>query len=320
MADGMRSGWLDHYRGFGIILVLFFSLYGWMYSGDAGFFRHNMPNEIHAGDFVFPMFVFASGVSMWHFRRKLRKGWNGFADGAEKFAGLLVAAIIISAFRLFQPYFPDEVALIALSCLIIFPVYFLLGKKGVAGYAAASLIFFAFGKTALGIQAWEMLRIGNLGGWLAAPYYAAILALGALAAEYSLGKNRNAAKGFAHSGIAYAALSVPLLFFFPPFKMENSVSFMMLSASGGAICMAACMRIFEVGRIRLGFVEAMGQKSLSGWAVYYFLTAMVWYLGLLGQFPAWAYIPAVALSIAFACAVAVCLKKTDAGKMKTAPG
>lgn len=62
---------------------------------DKSIFTHNVLHEVHVGDFVLPMFIFASGLSVYHFKQKYK---NDFLRLIERSAVIFYVWVLLSVF------------------------------------------------------------------------------------------------------------------------------------------------------------------------------------------------------------------------------
>ncbi len=69
----MRIRSIDVFRGISILLMVFFTLILRLSDSLPVLIIHNVRESIHLGDFVLPMFLFASGISLVFFAKKRKK-------------------------------------------------------------------------------------------------------------------------------------------------------------------------------------------------------------------------------------------------------
>ena len=96
----MRVAAIDCFRGLSIVLMVFFTMLLALSSNIPDFITHNLPNSIHIGDFVLPMFLFASGMSIVFFREKhIKKGRLEYVlDIIERAGKLAIIWLFLSPF------------------------------------------------------------------------------------------------------------------------------------------------------------------------------------------------------------------------------
>ncbi len=279
----MRLSALDHLRGAGILLVFLFSFWTWLYPNapapDA--IVHNVPGQLHAGDLVFALFIFCSGVSLWFFYRRCLLRKLQFDSAAGRYLRLLGLAILISAVRLFTP-FPDEVIFIALSALLVLPLLWLRRPLIPAVYAALVLAVLV-GLRPLAPELWYSLTAPYLGGILGVFYYSllalAACAVAAFAFPSGLLDKRSLPALWKSWGLALALLAASSLVLGAPDKMGLSISFLALSLAVFIPLLALSIHLFDNLRWRLPLVVRIGASSLAGWAAFYAVSALFWYRG-----------------------------------------
>ncbi|VVB56861.1 Uncharacterised protein [uncultured archaeon] len=276
----LRLSALDHLRGLGILLVFLFSFWYWLYPGGAvpALIEHNVPGQVHAGDFVFALFIFCSGVSLWFFCARARQTRVPLDSALGRYLRLLGLALLISATRLFVP-FPDEVLIIALSALIALLVVWL-GRPLLSGLWALAVVA-VFSGLKFGAPAfWSSLTAPYLGGFTAVFYYSLLTLAAAIISARAFPRARLEpgsipslwnSWGWALAGLA---LTLPLGL---PDKVGLSFSFLALSLAIFIPLLVLAIRIFDAGGLRLPLAGRIGASSLAGWAVFYAVSALVWY-------------------------------------------
>ena len=294
MASPSRLRALDHLRGLGILAVLVFSLWGWLYSSPApALLAHGVAGQLHPGDLIFPLFAFCSGVSLWFYVCRQRARGQTLETAAGHYLRLLVLALLISATRIFLP-FPDEVMFIALSGLLILPLIWPLGKP-VSSFSSRipslalplvySLLILAL-RILLPVAdpaLFRQLASGYLGGWMGLFYYSLLLLAAALlacrafpSAQFSPSSKPVLMRAAAISLALFCLLS---LFDFPD-RTALSLSFLALSFAAGVILLKLFIHLFDSGQRRWRLAEAVGRFSLAGWALFYAVSSIFWHLHL----------------------------------------
>ncbi|MFH1080835.1 MAG: hypothetical protein V1766_11375 [Pseudomonadota bacterium] len=273
----MRIEGLDHLRGIGVLLVLFFSVAPWVYvQGGYEFLNHVIKGEFHLGDLVFPLFLFSSGTSI--FLYLALHGKVGFFDGAKKYAKLLFVALFISALRLFLP-FPDEVMVIAVCDTLIFAVLMVSGKRGLAAYCIAGMALLAtMPNFAAGL--WEELTKPYLGGTIGIIYYSLYAAGGFFAASAALQNypkkiDPSAPEAYAKFGIAALIVFLVSLMFWEIDRTGLSITFVFLSLAVYCFALAFLVWLCDNKKIHNGLISTLGSVSIVGWAVFYATTSAV---------------------------------------------
>lgn len=295
----MRVSGLDHLRGLGVVCVIVFSLWYWMYYPEPSFspLVHVVPGEFHIGDLVFPLFVFCSGVSLHLYSQKVKKRGGTAADAERKYLKLLLVALAICGLRLFLS-FPDEVMVIAMCDIIAVNLFWSSGKSTVLRSALliAALL--------LAVQAflpsiWAYATGTYLGGWLAIPYYLIILLFGLFVAQQAFPDGEYAPKATLRAllkwSAAFALASILCLLLWPLDRSALTLTFIAFSTAASAIMLLVFVRICDKWGRRSSFLSVLGANSLWGWALLYALSTMFWFMGKKGNYYTWAYLPFCAL-------------------------
>jgi hypothetical protein len=273
----MRLEGLDHLRGIGVLLVLFFSVAPWVYfQGGYEFLNHDIKGEFHLGDFVFPLFLFSSGTSI--FLDIALHGKIRFFDGAKKYAKLLSIALLISALRLFLP-FPDEVMVIAVCDTLIFLILMVSGIRGLAAFCIAGIALLATMPIFTSVL-WEELTKPYLGGVIGIIYYSLYVAGGFFVASVALQNysriiESSAPKMYAKFGIAAQLVFWVSLIFWEIDRIELSITFIFLSLAVYCFALGFLVWLCDIKKVRNDFISTIGSASIIGWAVFYATTSAV---------------------------------------------
>ena len=171
-----RDRSIDAFRGLAIILMVFFTLTLKLSEDLPEVLRHNVHGSLHLGDFVLPMFLFASGLSLAFFLKKNEKKNhdNVLKNVSGRFAKLALVGLSLSYFSAAGFLEMDEVILSA----ILFIVCVMLSKldwKVILG------IIFAINSSYRVLIQFELTDIFTghyLGGYPAAFYYIPIMLVG----------------------------------------------------------------------------------------------------------------------------------------------
>lgn len=254
----MRIREIDDFRGLSIVLMVFFTMILRLSDSLPDFLIHNVPNSLHLGDFVLPMFLFASGMSIvFYAKKRASKTRAQYALDVIERVGLLVLVwIFISPLSSGEVLGMDE---LMLSVILFIPSLALsaLPEEQIAAVAIAPMISYVI-LNYLGML--PNLTIHYLGGYQAAIFYLPVMLAGVIAGKRLDDLNK----------LVLISAIVTLLFLavVPPYKMSASPSFMAF-----AITLSLIVFIL-IKRIRLGFLEYLGRTPLRYWA-------MMWYLVLL---------------------------------------
>jgi hypothetical protein len=267
----MRIKAIDCFRGLSIILMVFFSLI--LRLGTLpDLLAHNEPGALHLGDFVLPMFLFASGMSLVFFAEKRRKEGRGryLLDVVERTGKLVLIWLFLSPFSSGEFLGMDE---LMLSAMLFIPTLLLL-RTDWKVIAAVALIPPLLYLALLRADALPDFTAHYLGGYPAAVFYLPVMLAGALA-----GKRLDRVGWLFAASLALSAL---LLLLAPPYKMSASPSFMALSVafSSGLFMLA--------GRLGSGFLEYLGRRPIRYWVLMFLLfiiPADFYVLGSGGSFP-----------------------------------
>ena len=254
-----RNKTLDLLRGFAIIGMVFFSIIVRLADNLPDLLEHNVAGEVHTGDFVLSLFIFASGISTAYFinKRKDKKKSEFLLDIIERLGKLIGISILLSPFSSGAAFGMDEVMLIAIMfgfSIIFFP----LANQYYVIVSILLLVFYSFLVSQFGFSIFDN---AYLGGYKAAIFYLPI-ALGGLA----IGKNGGIVKSVL---FASAILFILSLFFFPIDKLRATPSFMFASVVIGTATYALLNSFNK--KISLQSIEYLGQKSLRYWILMFVL-------------------------------------------------
>ncbi len=247
----MRIRAIDTFRGLSIVLMVFFTMLFRLSNRLPDILMHNVKDSLHIGDFVLPMFLFASGMSIVFFARKRQKLKRStyILDVIERFGKLALIAVILSPFSAAEFFGMDEVML---SALLFLPSLFLIrySEKVIACVALAVFLFY------LGLQNAAMLPDFTqhyLGGYPAAVFYLPVMLCGVIA-----GKRINEIEK-----LLAVLLPVTVLFLLvvPPCKACATPSFMLLSV-------VFSLAVYLVVRgMENRHLQYLGQKPIRYWVL-----------------------------------------------------
>lgn len=320
----MRLSSLDHLRGFGIILVLVFSLWQWMYypTGEFGLFVHNRHGEFHFGDLILSLFLFCSGVSVWFYYGKLVRSSGSIADAEKKFLLLALSALVISGAHLFG-FFPDEVLIIAACDILLFNLLWHKASRTFLFAYSLLLPLLMFALQSLQPEVWKLAFGYYLGGWLGIAYWLVLVILGAIIAQdafpngkFEQKKPFKAIEKWLAVLLFFAAVTALLS---PIDKMNLSPSFLPVSALYTASLFWLFLHLFEARKLNIGFLRLMGAHSLWGWGLLFFVSGAIWFNGSRGDFDPSIYFPFCLLLLILLCA-ALWIKERFGKKQGKKPG
>jgi predicted acyltransferase len=251
----MRLREIDVFRGIAIVGMVFFTMIFRLSRSLPDFLIHNVRYSLHIGDFVLPMFLFASGMSIVFFAQKRKKEKPGIflMDVAGRFGKLAMIALFLSPFSAGEALGMDEVML---SALLFVPSVFLARYDAKIIAAVAAGVIIAYFSLA-GVDALPDFTLHYLGGYQAAVFYLPVMLCGLIA-----GKTLERTKELM---IGFLAVAVALMFIVPACKLCLTPSFMMLSA-------ALSMMVFEASkRIRSEKLEFLGRNPIRYWVLMFLL-------------------------------------------------
>jgi len=245
----MRIHSIDVFRGISILLMVFFTLILRLSDSLPDLIVHNVRESLHIGDFVLPMFLFASGISLVFFMKKRKDLETTILDIVGRFGKFVMISLFISSFSAGELFGMDE---LMLSAVLFLPVVLLIrfSDKVLAGVGIGVFtLYFA-------LQAFALLpdfALHYLGGYPAAIFYLPVMLAGAI-----VGKNLDKLK---EMFVISVAISIVLLAIIPPYKMAVSPSFMALSVS------VSLLAFILVQKIRNGAIEYLGKKPIRYWVL-----------------------------------------------------
>jgi len=246
---------IDSFRGISIMLMVFFTLFG-MLCREPEALTHNVPGSVHAGDFVLPMFLFASGMSLVFFGKKRARDRGYVLDVAARFVKLALVAMLLSPFSTGVLFDMDEIMLSALLFLPCALLLFLPDAAIVALMAAVAALYFALGSLSL----LPDFNAAYLGGYAAAVFWLPVMLGGVLA-----GRRVAVGRGYAGLAAVFALMTLAFVFIFPPWKMNASPLFMALGIDMSLLAYVIIERFLERRGIRPGFVEEIGAAPMRYW-------------------------------------------------------
>lgn len=253
---------IDVFRGLAIVLMVLFTLMIKL-SQEADFFEHNVLGKVNPGDFVLPLFLFASGMSLVYFERKHRrkKKIDFYLDVVERFGKLFGIGMLLSLFSAGQIFGMDEVSLSA----ILFALAMLAIRFSNFFYLVVSLIlailYFAVFKLGL-ITIFDSAYLGG--------YHGALFYLPVMLAGVFLGRGIQQRKAVESMKVllmfAFVAMLI-LAFIYPIDKTRVSPSFMAISIVVGTVLFGAVHLVIEKKKLKLAPLEFLGRKPIRYWVL-----------------------------------------------------
>ena len=251
---------IDVFRGLAIILMVFFTLMIKL-SPEAAFFDHNNYGEAHAGDFVLPLFLFASGMSLVFYAKK-RQGKpkvEYWMDNIERFGKLFGAGMLLSIFSAGTLLGMDEVALSAILFLITILVIGFSNAFFLAISLALLILYFALFQSGY-INIFEH---AYLGGYPAAIFYLPVMLAGVALGKGILdGKLKETTIALFAASLA---ASIALTAIFPIDKMRVSPSFMGIAILISTAAFAGIYGFCRIKKDGIPVLEFLGRKPIRYW-------------------------------------------------------
>lgn len=284
-----RNITIDTFRGLAIVGMVFFTLTLKLSQDLPGPLRHNAPASVHLGDFVLPMFLFASGLSLAYFlkKRENQERREFIRDMMMRFGKLALIGILLSTFSAGELFGMDEVmlsTLLFLACVVLSNLDWriLLGVIFLINTSYLALISPGW----VGIKGTDIFLGRYLGGYAAAPFYLPIMLVGLMLGKEIVVNGLRTKKNM----MIIALISFFFLFsraFVPINKRAVSPSFMMLSI---LFCFLVFVLAEKIVQSMHSFeeLEYLGRKPFRYWIMMWviFLIPLMLYVGISGlRFP-----------------------------------
>ena len=260
-----RDHAIDAFRGIAIIGMIFFTVTRRLSSNLPEILRHNVWASVHLGDFILPMFLFASGLSLAYFLNKKKNGkQNKFLKSViGRFCKLALVGISLSIFSAYGFLEMDEVMLSALLFIACVALSKLDWK-----IILCIVFFINFSYIALIHLDQVTIFIGHyLGGYPAALYYLPIMLVG-----LTIGKGIISSGLWCKSNkIIIAMIFIFFIFFLifiPLNKMTATPSFIMLSILFSFLIFSV-IEMTVTSMSPLNRLEYIGRKPLRYWLTMY---------------------------------------------------
>jgi len=268
-----RDHSIDAFRGLAILGMVFFTVTLRLSSNLPEILRHNVWGTVHFGDFILPMFLFASGLSLAYYLQKREKEKKFILRSVVlRFGKLVLIGVALSIFSAYGFLEMDEVMLSA----ILFIVCVGLSKLN---WKIIMGIIFVINLSYIALIQLDMISIfiGHyLGGYPAALYYLPVMLTGLVIGKGII------SKGFwcnINKTVFWTTFIFFLLFliYIPLNKMTVTPSFIMLSILFSYIIFAATYTIVA-NKIHLKRLEYLGQKPIRYWLMMYlFFLIPLWF-------------------------------------------
>jgi len=258
---------IDAFRGIAILGMVFFTVTLRLSSNLPDILRHNVWGSVHIGDFILPMFLFASGLSLAYYLEKKDKDKKSmlFKKVVRRFITLALIGISLSIFSAYGFLEMDEVMLnailficcVALSKLnwkIILCIIFIINLSYIALLQPDKLDIF----------------VGHyLGGYPAALYYLPVMLAGLVIGKEIISNGLWSRKNKLFIFIIFVFF-IFFTIFIPLNKMTASPSFVMLSILFSFLVLAIVNSIMSINK-SLNILEYFGRKPLRYWLIMYII-------------------------------------------------
>ncbi|MFH1785021.1 MAG: heparan-alpha-glucosaminide N-acetyltransferase domain-containing protein [Candidatus Micrarchaeota archaeon] len=245
----MRIKAIDTFRGLSILLMVFFTIILGLCSSLPWLLTHNVPGTLRPGDFVLPMFLFASGMSLVYFDKKKSKNKDYILDIIERIGKLVMIWFFLSPISSGEFLGMDE---IMLNVLLFMPTLLLIkfsNKEIIIAGLSVFLLYFA-------LQVVGFLPDFNanyLGGYGAAIFYLPVMLAGVIA-----GREIENIDKYITPLILF---SVIMLILIPPYKLMVTPSFIILS-------ILVSLLFFKLSKkIDIKEIEYLGKDPIRYWVL-----------------------------------------------------
>ena len=267
---------IDTFRGLAILGMVFFTVTLRLSSNLPELLRHNVWASVHLGDFILPMFLFASGLSLaFYLQKKEKEKRNLFLRSViGRFGKLALVGVSLSIFSAYGFLAMDEVMLSALLFIACVALSRLNWK------IILSIIFFINLSYIALIQLGQVtIFVGHyLGGYPAALYYLPIMLVGLVMGKAII-SNGLWCKSNKIMMVMIFMFFLLFLIFIPLNKMTATPSFIMLSILFSLLIFIVIERITP-GLSFLRILEYIGRNPLRYWLMMYivFLIPLWFYI------------------------------------------
>jgi predicted acyltransferase len=260
-----RDHSIDSFRGIAIIGMVFFTVTLRLSSNLPDILRHNVWGTVHLGDFILPMFLFASGLSLAYFLKKREnEKKNLFLQSIFlRFGKLAMVGISLSIFSACGFLEMDEVMLSA----ILFITCIALSKLN---WKILIIIIFVINSSYVALIFFDMTSIfvGHyLGGYPAALYYLPAMLTGLVIGKGIISKGLWCGS---NQTVMWATFIFFLIFliFIPLNKMTATPSFVMFATLFSFIIFVVMTEI-NSKITSLKKLESIGRRPLRYWLMMY---------------------------------------------------
>jgi hypothetical protein len=276
-----RNQTIDSFRGLAILGMVFFTLTLSLSRNLPFILRHNVRGSVHLGDFVLPMFLFASGLSIAYFieKRKNQKQKIFFKDVTKRFTRLAIIGIFLSFFSAYRFLEMDEVmlsAILFIACIFLYKFNLKTNLFLIFLINSSYFVLIYFDKISI-------FKMYYLGGYPAAVYYLPVMLTGLLIGKEII-ENGLWSK---NNKLIFVIIIVFFIFFsifIPIDKLAATPSFMMFSILFSILIFIFVEEIIQ----KLPFkeeIEYLGKKPIRYWLMMFiiFIIPLWFYFQLANQ-------------------------------------
>ena len=262
-----RNRSIDAFRGVAILGMIFFTVTLKISSTLPDPLRHNVRDSVHIGDFVLPLFLFASGLSLAYYVEKGKKEnrMQFLRKVIDRFGKLAFVGLSLSFFSAYGFLEMDEVMLIAISFLACIALERLDWKILICLVLLIDLTYLILMRT----DRVDIFERHYLGGYPASLYYLQIMLIGSMIGKGILKKSL-----FTRDNLIIVSFVILFFIFFRMFipinKLSVSPSFMLLSILFSFL-LFSILHKFKLHERVSGQLEYMGQRPMRFWLLMYIL-------------------------------------------------
>ena len=278
-----RNHTIDTFRGFAILGMIFFTVTLRLSNDLPDQLRHNVWGSIHIGDFILPMFLFASGLSLAYFlkKRETEETKIFLKNIFGRFIKLAALGVLLSFFSSYGFLEMDEVMLSAIlfvACIVLYKLDWRIHLGIIFVINCSYLILLHY-------QVTDIFIGHYLGGYPAALYYLPVLLVGLMIGKAIISKKLWCEQN-AITVLLIGVFFVTFWGFIPINKMTATPPFIMSSILFSFLVFALIERIVKKMQ-SVKELEYLGRKPIRYWILMYLVFII----------PLWFYIEVFELSI-----------------------
>lgn len=253
----MRNKFIDFFRGFSVVLMVFFSVISFLSDSLPDFLLHNSRDSFHFGDLVLPLFLFASGLSSAYFFKKREKlsNTNLFLDIAQRVFILFIIWVFLSPFSSAKFLGMDEIALITLMFLMTTFLYKFNPKYL---FLISLIIIFSYSIISPNLDFSDYL-----GGFNSAIFYLPLYLSAFVIGDSIIKRQKITGKIFLLSLLLF----ILFLFISPINKMTATPSFILVSILFSILF----FHIISIYSLKNNIIEYLGRNSIRYWVLMYLI-------------------------------------------------